>query len=306
MEIPNTIFPIFLVIFIGWLARNRGFIRPEFLGPANRLVFYLAIPAMIFRAISRTSFESQFNLKVLSITIIALVFGYALAWGTGLPAGLRRGKLATFVQSSFHGNLGYIGFAVAYYLCGTEGFARAGIIAGFMMIAQNFLAVVVLSMNNGSAGGRNSIGGMLWKIVGNPVISAAMAGILFSLTHLKLPVIIERSLDIMSGMGLPMALLIIGASLSFGMIRDSLFPVLSSSLIKLLLMPALGLALYRYFGIAGDEYLPGLILLACPTATVSYVMAKEMGGDGDLSTVCISTSTLFSTATFYLWIYISV
>ncbi len=62
MHIAGTIIPIFSIVIIGWLIRLKGFIPPEFLGPANRLVFYIAIPAMIFRAISKASFKAQFNL----------------------------------------------------------------------------------------------------------------------------------------------------------------------------------------------------------------------------------------------------
>lgn len=300
MEILNTIVPIFTIIFLGWVARRLGFIKPDFLGPANRLVYYLAIPALIFRAISKTALKTQFNPQVLALTLAALVITYLVAWAAGYSARLRKGRLATFVQSSFHGNLGYIGLAVIYYLSGTEGVARGGIIAGFMMILQNLLSVVVLQVSSGSTSGTAL--STLRKIVGNPVIVAAMAGILFSLAGLRLPVILARGLDIMSGMGLPMALLIIGASLSFGMVRESLPAVLTASTLKLLLLPAVGFALYTACGIATRDYLPGLILLASPTATISYVMAKEMGGDADLAVVAISTCTLISALTFYVWI----
>ena len=263
----------------------------------------LAIPAMIFRAISKSDLQSQFNPKVLLLTLVALTLGYALAWATGLLVRLREGRLATFVQSAFHGNLGYIGLAVIYYLSGTEGFARGGIIAGFMMILQNFLSVVVLQSNNGQSAGLSLE--TLKKILGNPVIGAAMAGILFSLSPLELPVILARGLDIMSGMGLPMALLIIGASLSFGLVRESLTAILTASGLKLLVLPAAGILLYHLAGIPGPDYLPGLILLASPTATISYVMAREMGGDPDLSVVAISTSTLLSAPAFYCWIFLA-
>ncbi len=44
MHIISTIIPIFAIIILGWFARRKGFIQPEFLGPANRLVYHLAIP----------------------------------------------------------------------------------------------------------------------------------------------------------------------------------------------------------------------------------------------------------------------
>ena len=52
MHILGTIIPIFVIIAMGCVARRKDFIPPEFLGPANRLVYHFAIPAMIFRAVS--------------------------------------------------------------------------------------------------------------------------------------------------------------------------------------------------------------------------------------------------------------
>ena len=139
MNIVTTIIPIFVVIILGWFVRWKEFIPPEFLGPANRLVFYIAIPAMIFHSISKASLKTQFDAMVLVITLLSVLAIFAVAWCLGLISRVRRGELGTFIQTAFHGNLGYIGLAVAYYSLGNEGFVRASILAGFIMILQNFL-----------------------------------------------------------------------------------------------------------------------------------------------------------------------
>ncbi|PID74186.1 MAG: hypothetical protein CSB32_02075 [Desulfobacterales bacterium] len=59
MDIAATIIPIFIIIILGWLARRKGFLPPEFLNPANRLVYYIAIPAMIFNTLSQATLSSQ-------------------------------------------------------------------------------------------------------------------------------------------------------------------------------------------------------------------------------------------------------
>jgi len=303
MNIVFTIIPIFAVIILGWFARWRGFIPTEFLGPANRLVYYLAIPAMIFNSISKASLKTKFDITVLTITLMSVLFVFAVAWGVGLICRVQRGQLGTFIQSSFHGNLGYIGLAVAFYSLGNEGFVRASIIAGFIMILQNFLAVVVLQFNSDNTSITENRLNVVLRVLGNPVILSAIAGILFSLTGIRVPIIIDRSLDILSGLALPMALLIIGASLSFELMQLRILRAMSSSFIKLILLPGLGLALYRLFGLALQDYLPGLILLASPTATITYVMAKEMDGDTDFAVAALSTSTMLSAVTFSVWLH---
>jgi predicted permease len=210
----------------------------------------------------------------------------------------------SFVQSAFHGNLGYIGLAVVFYYLGSSGFVKAAIIAGFVMIVQNILAVVVLQYYSDKNEGGPTIAGTLKKTMANPVILSALAGIGFSLFSLPLPVIIDRSLDILEGMALPVALLIIGASLSFEKFKPRFMNVLIGSILKLILMPAIGLVGFRVFSMDPDSYLPALIILASPTATLTYIMAKEIGGDPDFAVAAISVCTIFSSVTYGIWLSI--
>ncbi len=302
MQILTTIIPIFAVIGIGWIARRRGFIPEDFLSPANRLVFYIAIPAMIFRAIANAPFEKSFDGGVLIATLSALLLFFGLIHALKPRLLIPRQALGTFMQSTFHGNLGYIGLAVAYYYLGEQGLARAGIIAGFVMILQNLLAVLVLQRYGQRLRLWGNPGQLFANVLANPVVGSAIAGILFSLSRWPMPVVLARILDILSGMALPLALLLIGASLSFERIRLQFKPVLFASGLKLLALPALGLVLYQLPSLPPSGYLPGLILLASPTATITFVMAREMNGDSDLAVAAISASTLLSAFTFTFWL----
>jgi len=250
--------------------------------------------------------KTQFDVAVLFITLFSVLAVFAVSWCVGVLWRIERRELGTFIQTSFHGNLGYIGLAVAFYSLGDDGFVRASIIAGFIMILQNFLAVVALQLNSKNISPTGNTKSVILRIMGNPVILSALAGILFSLTGFRLPLVISRSLDILSGLALPMALILIGASLSFKLMRLKISQILSSSFLKLILLPALGFVIYRLFDIDLKNYLPGLVLLASPTATLAYVMAKEMNGDTDFAVAAISTCTMLSAATFTLWLHIAV
>lgn len=301
-NILSTIIPVFAIIFLGWLVRHKGFIQPQLLGPANRLVYYVAVPALIFREIAGSSFDTQFDATLLACTLlpVAAVFGLALA--AGLIAGMPRSRLGTFTQSSFHGNLGYIGLAVAYYFLGNEGFVRAGIIAGFLMLLQNTLAVGALQWAASDTSVKPNIRFMVTRVAGNPVILSAAAGMAFSVSGITVPLIIDRSLSILSGLALPLALLVIGASLSFTLIRAHMISALGAGIFKLIVLPGMGFFLYRSFGLTPVHYVPGLILLAAPTATLTYVMATEISGDTDLAIAAISVNTLLSAIAFAAWL----
>jgi malate permease and related proteins len=306
MDIFNTIVPIFTVIFIGWFAHHKNFFPKSFLEPANRIVFYIAIPAMIFRAISRASFSQSFNLEVLTVALISLTAVYILAWTCGFFLKLKSGSMGSFIQSSAHCNIGYIAFAVAYYYLGDEGLAATAVFAGFIMIIQNFYSVAALTACAGDIKPGNGIGvRVITQVVLNPIIISAAVGIFFSVAKIPLPVFVSRALDILGGLGLPTALLIIGASLSPGRIRTHLSVVLASCAIKLVLLPALALGIFALWGISGPDRLPILIILASPTATVAYVMAGEMGGDTDMAAAVISLCTVLSSVTFLFWLHMT-
>jgi len=304
MNIVSTIIPIFIIIFLGLFAKQKGFITPEFLNQGNRLVYYIAIPAMIFSSISKAALNTQMNLEVIIITLVTLIVITVVALGAVRFLTLSRSSKGTFIQCSFHGNLGYIGLAVAFYYLGDSGFVKAAIIAGFVMILQNILAVIVLQYYSKNFTDRPGMFDTLKKTMANPVILSALAGILFSLFNVPIPLILDRALDILRGMALPLALLIIGASLSFEKLKPRFFNVMVSCFLKVMVAPAIGFVLYKVLSVHPKDYLPGLIILSSPTATLTYIMAKEIGGDPDFAVAAISICTIVSGLTYGVWLSI--
>jgi predicted permease len=287
---------------VGLALRPFGLMEEGFVRPANQLVYYVAIPAMLFREVSEAALADYFSLSVVVAVLLPPVAFFFAGLALTRMAAFPRQQVGTLLQCSFHGNLGYIGLAVSYYFLGSEGFTKASILAGFLMLVQNLLSVVALSRFHEAQEERLHTGRLIRRVVLNPIILAAAAGILFSLARWPLPTIVDRSLKILSGMALPLALLVIGTSLSFGQLRRHLPRVFAITLSKLILLPATGLALVYFFRISKGDSLPALILLASPTATVSYVMSREMGGDPDLATAAISMTTLVSGITYTLWL----
>ena len=303
LHVVHTICPIFIVILLGWFLNCREFIPSSLIAPLNRLVYYLAIPAMIFSGVAKSSFALHFNPFLLAATLLPVLVVFLIALVIGTVCSLDHPHRGTFIQSSFHGNLGYIGLAVCYYLLGEKGLTSASILAGFLMLLQNLLAVIGYQLFAGRVSEGPRICFFIKKIGGNPVILSSLAGIAFSVLKIPIPETIDRCLSIISGMALPSALLVIGASLSFGLMKANIKLVLAGGLLKLLVLPAVGVLAYGLLNIPSSQFLPGLILLAAPTATVAFVMAGEMNGSTDLATAAISMNTLLSALTFILWLW---
>lgn len=221
MQIVMTIMPIFIIIQLGWLARRSGLITPDFLNRANKLVFYYSIPALIFSAISKGSFHEQFNGSVLVITLLCAVCTYFAAFSLTRVLKMAPPRAGAFVMSAGHGNLGYVGLPVALYYLGTSGLRQASVICGFLMIMQNLLSIIFLQLAGSSNQRKLNWLDVCRRLIGNPVILGAMAGMAVSLMNIPIPRVIHLSLDILGGLAPPMALMLIGASMSLTTFRST-------------------------------------------------------------------------------------
>ena len=286
---------------LGFLSRRLGFLPDSFISSANRLVYFIAIPILVYSEISKGSFSQSFNGVQIGATFAAVAI---VACSVLLLAKVMRISpegTATFAQSSFHSNLGYVGLAVVFYSLGTEGRAAASVLAGFLILFQNFLSIGIYTF--AVKGSRSLDFKLVGKFVGNPIILATLLGLISSAAEFRFPSFVHRSFDIVSHMALPLALLIIGGSLKAAPAKRIQL-VAISTIFKLLILPFTGLLLFRAMGLGAAPTLIGVILISSPSATLSYVMASEMGGKPDLAAAAVTTSTVLSMFTYTLWISI--
>lgn len=306
MNIYLNIAPMFIIIAIGWIARATDFIKTEYVDQANSLVYHIAIPALIFNAIAYSDFKTGPDIAVIGIALALIMFAFIVSFVIS-NVFIERPKRGTFIQSSFHGNLGYIGLAAAYFFWGEKGLAKASIAAGPIMILQNLIAIIILQMySDNRKNSKNITGIILLKIAANPIILSVTAGIFFSLIDIELPYIIKKTLEMLSDLALPTGLLIIGASLSFKSVKSRINIIFLSTFLKLIILPASAFIIYSVFNIDSASYIPVLILLASPTATLTCIMSKEIGGDSILAAGAVSVSTILSALTLILWMHIAV
>jgi predicted permease len=301
LSILENISPVFLVILLGFISRRMGFLPDIFISSANRLVYFIAIPILVYDEISRGSFSQSFDLYQIVGTFMAVGSVAAASYLLSRILRISPGGAATFVQTSFHGNLGYVGLAVVFYAMGPEGRGAASVLAGFLILFQNVLAIGMFTF---LAGGEKSIDiRVMGKFLGNPIILATLLGLFSSAAGIRVPLFLERSFGIVGDMALPLALLIIGGSLKTAPGRRIQLIAFSTAF-KLLLLPLTGFLIFRAMGVGPTPAETAVILLASPSATVTYVMASEMGGKPDLAAAAVTISTVLSIVTYTLWIVV--
>ncbi len=299
-DIFTIVLPVFAVIGLGTLLRRWKMIDQAFIYQTNRLVFYVALPMLLFYKIGTADFLASFNARLVLVSIVSLllVFITSLAWGK-----LRRYPAATlgaFSQGAFRGNLAYVGLAMVFNAYGEDGLTRAGLLMGFLVPALNLFAISALLLPQRERS--EAAGNVSWlrQLALNPLIIASALGIIWSFIGIPMPLLLERTLHIATGMALPLALLAIGASFSLEKLRGDLVIAGLSTFSKIVLLPLLTAILLRFADVGGLDFAIGVLIAGTPAATANYILAHQLGGDAELSGSIVMISTLASCLSYTL------
>jgi predicted permease len=304
LEIITIVLPVFLVIALGYLLKRVGLIDSVFLHQTNRLVYYIALPFLLFYKIGTADFGTSFNGALVVGSSLAISAGFLLSYGY---ASLRRYPPAargTFSQGAFRGNLAYIGLAIVFNAYGEEGFTRAGILMGFLVPVLNFLAILALLLPHRGGDGGRSPGFWIRQIALNPLIVASFIGIFWSFFQLPLPTVLDRTLNIATGMALPLALIAIGGSFSLAKLKGDMIRAGFATAIKIVWLPLIAAALLTALNVRGMDLSIGVLMAGTPAATATYIMAHEMKGDAELAGSIVMISTLLSVFTYTAALFI--
>ena len=306
MDILQAVLPVFLVIAIGAAARRFRFLGDPFIDTANMLVYYLLLPALLFYKIGTSNFREAFNGPLVIGGYAATVATFLLAIILSRLLGISPAERGSFVQGAFRANLAYVGLPIVLSAAGDIGLRKGGILLGFMVPLLNSLAVVALILPHGDGKGRawenaRRIGRQLAT---NPLILSSFLGIVWSMLKFPVPGLVDNTLSIISSATLPLSLLCLGGSFSFERARSGFRVASLAAGMKILLLTAIAVALYRWMGLSGQDLRVGVIMMGCPTAVITYVMASQLSGDTDLAGTIVVLSTAASAVTISGWLYV--
>lgn len=284
--------PIILLIVLGAALRRSGFLDTAFWAQAERLSYFILLPSLFFHGLATA------DLGVLPVGRLAMVLVAAVAAVAGLALALRRpmGIDGPGFTSVFQGSIrfnNYVAVTLTVGLTGGEGVALAAICNAIIVPTVNVLSVLVLARH-----GRQRLGGgaILRQLATNPLLLSSAAGLAFQAAGLGLPAWGAPALRFLGAAALPMGLLCVGAALQFTGARRWLLPVATSSALKFGAMPLATLALARAAGLSGDALTAALVFQVMPTASSSYILARQLGGDHALMAGITAAQTVIALA----------
>lgn len=310
MFILNTLAPVFLLIAVGAGLQRSGFVSPNFLKEANRVTYYLGLPALIFSQLAasfqRGSGAGSMFATIFGATCTVLLLAYFVGWLMRVPGT----SAGTFVQGTFRGNLAFVGLPIIYSLPdatlggGMSVRTAALVTVAPMMVFYNVASVVVLLLSQHTLSWRMVLP-FLKQVATAPPLIATVAGMAFALAGWRLPVAVDQAFTALGEMALPLGLLGVGGALVTGGIGAHWPRPLVAALLKTVALPAFGWVIGRMAGLGPVELGAVMILMACPTAVTSYALAVELKGDEELASATIVLSVLTSLAALMVILAVS-
>ena len=332
----NATVPVFLVMVLGGVIRKLGIIDEHFANVANRYVFKVALPVLLFRDLSRSDFKSQFEPEFVLYCSIVTILMFSLVWIFTELFMKDDTQKGAFIQGSCRSSAAILGMAFVQNMYSDTGMAPLMIVAAVPLF--NIFAVVVLTFkahpkevlteevalsqrvettsNNEEVITENititkkvnhkkdNIKKACINIAKNPIIIGIVLGFISSMLNMKYPVIVNKTIESIAQTATPIALICIGAGFEGRKAVRKIKPTLAATFIKLIGLAAVFIPIGVMLGFRNQELVAALIMLASPTTVTSYVMAKSMDNDEVLSSSIVVLTTVLSSITLTGWIFI--
>lgn len=292
-----TIFPLilpdFLLIALGALLLHRFHFSRDFFQGAEKLVYFVLFPALLFDSITRIPLNLGDTWPLLVAAAVLIAAGTVLAW-LALPI-LKPEHLqhAALTQCAFRFNT-YLGMSLASAIAGPSGVAVMALLVGFSVPMANMVAVTVLA--------RGQQGRIAIELLKNPLILSTVAALAWNLAGLPVPGPVQLAFSRLGACALGIGLLCVGATLSLQGSRRAGALIGWITAIKLLALPLAALAIAWVLDMSTLERQMLLVFAALPTASSAHVLAARMGADSRLVALTMSIGTILAGLTIPLWL----
>ncbi len=299
----NATIPIFLTMLLGVFFRYAGLFDQSFVNKMNRFVFTAAIPALLFHDLSGVPFRQVWDSRFVLFCFLTTAVCIAICCGLSFFVADRsiRGE---FAQAGYRSSATILGISLIQNLYGNAGMAPLMIVSSVPL--YNAAAVLILELMgpDRKRPDQETLNKTLKNLLTNPIILGIGAGILWSLSGLSQPRIMELTVQNLAATATPLGLMVMGASFDAGKTLKKWRPVLAASALKLVGFTAVFLPLAVRMGFHDDKLVAILVMLGSSTTVSCFVMARGMGHDGTVTAGAIMLTTFFSAFTLTVWLFI--
>ena len=297
----NAVLPMCLIMALGYGTRRLGWIRREEISAINKIAFRIFLPCLLYYNVYCSDLSGSFDPLLMAYAVGGVLLTFGLSLGYTLLTEKLPERRGVMIQGMFRSNYVIMGIPVATALLGSDQLGTVSILIAVVVPLFNMLAVVVLEVFRGQKPKPLHI---LGQIVKNPLVIASALGILTLAAGIRLPHILERTIQNVSAIASPLQLFLLGAFFQFSGLKTYRRELVTVSAAKLIVSPGLFLGLGALLGFRGVAFVSLIGIFASPTAVNSFTMAQQMGGDAELAGDIVVITSAVSILTMFLWIFL--
>lgn len=297
----NVVVPLFVNIMFGYFIKKIGLVDSNTLKIMNNVTFKTFLPLLLFYNVYKTDLDGTINKKLMIFAPTVIFIVCIITTILILMIEKENKRRGVLIQAIFRSNFVLFGLPVIISLFGDESAGVTSMLIAVVVPIFNFLAVIVLEIFRG---GRIDVKKIVKGIITNPLILSSMAGLILLFLNIKLPYFIEKSINDISKIATPLALIILGGSFEFNKVSGNIKQIFIGVMGKLIIVPIIFIPIAIKLGFRYIELATLMIMLTAPTAVSSFTMAEQMDGDGELAGQLVVFSSAASVFTIFIWIFI--
>lgn len=300
----NATIPIFLLMVLGYVLKLLKVVDEPFVKTLNSFNYKITLPVLLFRDIAESDFYSVWDTTYVLYCFFVTLSCIIVIWFLTALFYKNKNNVGEFVQASYRGSAAVLGIAFIQNIYGNAGMAPLMIIGTVPL--YNVAAVLILSFTGPNGGKLNkaSFLASLKGILTNPIILGILLGMITSVSGITVPTIIAKSVSSISSLATPLALIGLGAGFEGRKALKQIKPTAICTVIKLLIQPLLFLPLAYRLGFRDEKMVAILIMLGAPTTVSCYIMAKNMGHEGTLTSSVVVATTFLSAVSITFWLFV--
>ena len=294
----NAVLPIFLLMAVGYAAKCFGMLRREDINKINKVIFHVFLPVMMFYNIYQSDLDSAVRPRLILYAVGGVLCALALSVLLARFFVRERDRRGVVIQGIYRSNFVIIGAPIVSSLVEDADLGPVAVLLAIVVPLYNVIAVILLEYYSGE---KTPLKKLLLDILKNPLVLGSIVGFLALGLHLRLPVPLETVARQMTQVVSPMLLFLLGAFFCFDGLRRYRKELLLVCTGRLIVVPGIFLSLAALLGFRGLELAALIGVFASATATTSFAMTQQIGGDAELAgDIVVSTSALCS-FTMFLW-----
>ncbi len=268
--------PLFVLVAVGYAAMRWLRWPAEVPDAVSRVVFTVAIPALLFRLMASRADLPPADPRLLVAffggCLVVFVIGRIVA---AVVFGLDGVGQSVFGLGGVFSNNVMLGLPLAQAALGREALPAVAFVLVFNALILWSLVTVSVEWSRRGGWSVTGLVATARGVLGNPIIIAVLAGTAFSVTGWHLPPVVDVPLGLLSDAATPMALVALGMALVQYGVRAGWRLSLAMTVVKLAAMPAVVWGLARVLGLGTLETEVVVLLAATAMGVNVYLMARQ-------------------------------